>query len=252
MKKLATKIILSKYFCFIFILFNGCKTQTIISEEDRFIGISNFDSLSYPVKLSYNATVTVNNKISTVKGFIKINSSNNYFMNAYSTTYGIEVFKLVVQNDSLFFVNKAEKKYFKGLQKEFNYLNIFFLNEVDLIRALTGSNCFNHINFTKDTIITNDSTIHIQYTSVLDKIFRGEAFYKQNKLLYKQAFVNNTNKIILGYENSRDNFSVLADLFFLNNERYEKIQVYLLYTSADFSKYENFIVTIPNGYERLK
>jgi hypothetical protein len=113
-----------------------------------------------PLQLNYSSSLTFNSKTYEIKGIIKTNEQNDFFVQGFSTLLGIEVFRALLSNDSLVFIDKLNKRYFNGYVAEFTLLKNLPVDACLLNDYLFGrSSCntlYNSDSWLIDTTITNN------------------------------------------------------------------------------------------------
>jgi len=97
-----------------------------------------FDQVSAKFNLDY----IIDKKKTSFKGQIRIKKDSLIWV-SFSPALGIEMARLLISQDSVKFINRIKKTYFKG---DYDYLNAFFdVNiDFDILQALIIGNDLNH------------------------------------------------------------------------------------------------------------
>lgn len=99
------------------------------------------------IKAKFNMHLKEGKKKTSFKGQIRIQKDSMIWV-SFSPLLGIEVARMLITNDSVKFINRMNKTFFKG---DYKYLNKFFDTNLDfnVLQALIIGNDFDHYEIAK-------------------------------------------------------------------------------------------------------
>jgi hypothetical protein len=224
MKKLKKGNFWNKLFFIGLILLTNCKTIQYSSfNTNKFV--NKLDLLQYvsknkfnkPYKFNYNLTVKTENDSKHIKGLVKIYPDSVLWMNIVAKSMGIELGRILLENNNLNYIDRINKQYFKG---DFEYLNRILgihANMLGFERILTGQFYLfanNGVNNNIDWLYSEKTNrgfkfiYHIDSVDIDDLRHIKYPFYKQITEIdnfgriysYFLENINNGNKFFIQYE----------------------------------------------------
>ena len=258
----------------IFIINNQCSITK--SVNTKFTKVSNINDayikaittdLKPFTKIKYSAKITENNKTNNLSGYISVLNDSLLSFNIVSRTLGIEIMKVKCRPDSLFFIDKINKKYYAGnysyLSKysKFN-LNYKLLKSIFLAKAEGISFPYSDstINFFKTDSSNNNFYFHYANKFLNTKDFEFVKYpYFEHKftvngygLIAKSSYnkVGNNFTIILNYNYSENsNLPNYYTIKLNNNSKVLDLTIKYLEVSNDEFKIN---YKVPNNYDLIK
>ncbi len=122
MKKLIKKLTWNSFLCIVVCLFVGCSAgkQTSVFKQNK---VNNFtqayhsvttNNLPKQLKIKYKVSAHVNDKIKNLSGTIKYLNDSVLWLNIVSKAIGIEALRVKCTPDTLFFIDRINKRYYSG------------------------------------------------------------------------------------------------------------------------------------------
>ena len=140
--------------------------------------------------VSFTGTINSNNKTYRIKGNIKIRDKNSYQIQVISKTLGIEIIKINFNKDSVFYIDKVNKKYFHGKINEFNSIGGASFSSEQILKILFG-----RIPYSLDKYKCNNINNLCEFKE--DQVY-GEIIFNSSGFLFSQNI--NTNNGYLNFK----------------------------------------------------
>jgi hypothetical protein len=250
MKRLLIESILNNYIFIFFIFLTGCKAISTIETPFIVRPVNSETALfTAPLAIDYESSIIYDNKIFNIKGVIKTNSNNDIYINGYSSSYGIELFRFFLKNDSVYFIDKINKKYFEGSEPQFKALNIPYIHQFELINILFGYSIFDTNNYILDSsYYINDLSIRTYKGKNSFMSSKGIIAFNSNYLIESQHFIDRNTNILIEYKeylhskNLFSNVSIEGKLYNFN------IDIVIQYRNVKKGNNDFFNFSIPKNY----
>lgn len=227
MLKLKSKLILNSCILLIFFINNQCsitkpfgsKFKEVDNINDAYYHAIN-NNVTSKIGIKFSAKVTENTKINNLSGNINIFNDSNIVFNIVSRSLGIELLRVKCTPDSLFFIDKLNKKYYSGdysyISKYLNFDVSFYLLKSFLIGKVYGFDKYNETNFNNfDTTINKENQYLFNYN--YNKLNNAEL---KNKTIpnFKHSFILNKYGLLSNncYELNKNNFSLNINYNYVN------------------------------------
>jgi len=252
--------------------FSSCKTSKEIVYTRNYI--KNNELYNYVSKnsIDFNELLIRNIKISysndqtqiRFSGVIKIQKDSSIFL-AITAPLGIEIARVKINQDSIFVIDRKNKKYFnndiKILEMFFKYPITFY--EIQNILLNTNFKDFENLLTVKNNkrrlYINSKNCFELSKTEYLrNQYFKIDTINKQvnisNKFLEKEYFVSKNNSNI---QIEYIDFYTIEDKFFPHNiiikiySDSNKSEIKLEYSKPIFRERKKLKFVIPNGYEKI-
>ncbi len=249
-KRLMKVSILSKaFFLLIVFLLSSCHvyydgiTEAINSDKSAILKKSQNLEIQKPIRWNISGDIIGYEKDFKIEGIATIFNDNRAQFNLYSKTFGIELLKCDFVNDSIIYLDRLNKKYYKGWIDSLPFLSGLKINTEEAIKIITGKN-FNNAIFkynSRSGIFYNYRKSNINGEVSL----YAEGFNKEHKILFNGkkldiGFFDYLRKeklptIVKGYMQLSEN-KVIFNFKFQNIENYS-------------GKAKEFV--IPKGYTKI-
>lgn len=233
MKKLIKKLTWSSLFFVLLLSFYQCSNYKKIATDKRLAKISNFKQAYWAVtspceysqlQIKYKLSLSIEEKNNKLAGTIKYLNDSILWINIVSKTLGIELLRAKFTPDSLFFIDRINKKHYAGtyekLQQRLGFpLDYYFLRTIFFGKVYGLS--FHYSLKNMDLFV--------------QKLHSDKTFYFEYKLQ------NTAEKYypILKNPEIETNFTVNRKGFLLSN-KYENKQTYKSLQIADYKYNKNF------------
>jgi len=204
------------FFGLIIISFFGCKTYYVTGTKhfkstNELIDYSTKLNINLPVNIKLNGVIKFHNKTYNIGGSIKIESDDRYQIFVNSTALGIEIIRIDFNGDSVTFIDRINKKYFRG-----NTANLLKIDtNINLLNIISGR-CFD--GFVYNKIDTNN--YKYANSNISGNIFFNNFGYVQSNIIS----INKKNKISVNYNNFSKKYSLpnnIMGFFLLNGNMYD-------------------------------
>jgi hypothetical protein len=243
--------ILNKYYFIILFVLASCVGQRH-SGKTEFSLFNGASKAIKPLQIKYNTRLDFNSKSYDIKGIIKTNEQNDIFIQAFSTLYGIEVFRALLSNDSLIFIDKVNKKYFNGTISAFGLLKNLPIDACLLSDYIFGrSNCqslYSSNEWLIDTTTTNNLNQSVKALNMHTNSFVTRISY--NTGIIKSYNVGN-DRIKIGFEYNlfvpRGN--LFKEVLITYNKDSKPINLY--FSEIKKIKNSSFQINIPGSYKMM-
>lgn len=235
-------ISISIAYLLVFFLINSCISKKEINKSSRSRGLQ-FD---------YNTNISYNNKNYQIQGKIKTNKRDILFINAYSKNLGVEIFRLLVINDSLWYLNRLQRDYFVGTFTNFSKLpvssfNASLLNTIILGGRFDFSNLIS--NYTIDSLMDSNNKKAVIYSSNNSDFFLKRISNSTDFNSIEFGVHGFTNRILFNEYNSKYDLYNNVNISFFNGEM--KFQTNLNFENFKGIKLNQLKFSIPKNYSSL-
>ncbi|MGD9991947.1 MAG: DUF4292 domain-containing protein [Salinivirgaceae bacterium] len=245
------KPILNKFYFILLFFLASCIGQKQAGHTDfsLFKGASKSNK---PLQINYSSSLTFNSKTYDIKGIIKTNEQNDIFIQGFSTLLGIEVFRALLSNDSLVFIDKINKRYFNGYISEFNLLKNLPVDACLLNDYLFGrSSCqslYNSEFWLIDTTVTNNLNQSIKALNTQANSFVTRTSYQTG--IVKSYLVGNSNlKLAFEYNLFVPRGNLFKEVQITYNNDNKPINLY--FNEIKKIKNSSFDIKIPGSYKLM-
>jgi len=201
------------------------------------------------VKESQQVSLTINIK----------SKKDSIILGSISAPLGIELFRIQILQDSIYFVNRSNKTYFI---KHIFEIRDYFSTEIlfnEMYNMITANPAI-----IEDSYVFNTETIYSQNEAKETKpplnsyrIISDKIQYKIDPIKYRilEARILGKNNSVLEYEFSE--FQYIADYIFpyhfsLKIEGIENFSITVQYTNVIFDKKQKVLFKIPDHYVKIK
>lgn len=214
----------------------------------------------------YNATIEYNNSKRAVTGFIKSVSDSVLIVNIVSRTLGMEIVKLKLTTDSLFFYNRMEKSYYEG---DFKFLNSVVGMNVnlyifeDMLLGLVSSPYGKYDNDYFNNFVHSESDSLFKYNYRIDSLdFKDYSLISNPNISHNFGLDKSGLLHYTEYRNIENNNSIRVDYSdFINNQAYSLLlsiekassKSELLVSYKDIKEtVTNLTYRVPKGYSLVE
>ncbi len=166
MQRLKNKLILSSALLIVFFNYQctGIRKSTksdltYNSFYDVYVKSTNFSEYNF-LQAKYIVKINSDNKNKTFSGSIKYISDSVLFLNMVSRSLGVEVFRANCTPDSLYFIDRINRRYYEGnysylkqyagINVNFKILRAIFLGKIDGLAFSYDSTKFNYFEKSRD------------------------------------------------------------------------------------------------------
>lgn len=221
----------------LFILFGACKS-TSVSWSSNNCSINNIVKVSQQnvkdIEIKYRANALEQNK--KIEGKIKFDKSSVLINGVYSAM-GIEVFRLLLDNDSITFINRMNKNYYRGPVKDFPYYSQynFILGSINALLSAKA--------------IATDQLEMDSDCNAVSSIYGYAVTYKSfnNGFIESATFSKGAEKIRINYSNFDAKFKLPKTLLIENKEK--DLVKFDIYSISKYSSTNS--ISIPKNYKQL-
>jgi len=253
MKKFLIKSILNRFLLIGFVFIASCKPMYYVDSSHRnYTVYSNYDFLK-PINIKYESNILFNNKKYSISGIIKTNKSNQIYISGYSSSYGIEVFKMLFSKDSIYLVDKLNRKYFEGSEFDYTYLNTTLFNKQTIMNMLLGYNIFDSSSYAVDNSFFDKDLSFVTYKCKDSNLnYQGNISYNTNYILKNQHIKDKKNDLFIEYldyfkkKKSPRNIAIKG---IFNKSPFE---ISMIYNEVEISKEEPFYINKPKNFTQFK
>ena len=214
----------------------GCTVQK------SFLGKSGVNKNSDIIAIKYKANILESKNSYDLSGTIKIDNVNkSIFCNSVSSIYGIEVFRFIIRNDSLYYINRVKKEYYEGAISDFQQLNNATFS-YSIIKACLLA------DFKEKNIIGDFKNLEPNNNIVFDSVV-----YNENGLAEEYLFENNqSGKIYFKYKEyfKRNGFPKILEILIKSNKNIFRIEID--YVSVLQGNDPIHLFTCPKNYTIIK
>ena len=221
-----------------------------------------FDYFSAKFKLH----LSEDKKKTSFKGQVRMQKDSVIWV-SFSPLLGIEVARMLITNDSVKFINRMNKTFFKG---DYTYLNEFFDTNLDfnVLQGLILGNDFSHYEINKfrafiDNMEYRLSTaarhklkkylkIHETEPNVfIQNIWLNPYNFKITQIQLKELY-KESKKLQVNYEEFVDiNSQLFPKNINFNLQAEKKFEVVIDYSKIDVNEETNFPFKVPSKYESI-
>ncbi|PKP08576.1 MAG: hypothetical protein CVU09_15415 [Bacteroidetes bacterium HGW-Bacteroidetes-4] len=245
------KPILNKFYFIILFVLASCVglRQSGNNEISRFKGAT---KVVKPLQIKYNTRLEFNLKTYDIKGIIKTNEQNDIFIQGFSTLYGIEVFRAMLCNDSLIFIDKVNKRFYIGNISDFFHLNNLPIDACLLSDYIFGrSNCqslYSTDQWLIDTTITNNLNQSVKALNKVTNSFVTRTSY-QNGIIKSYSVGNGRIKIGFEYNLFVPRGNIFKEVLITYKNDSKPINLY--FNEIKKIKNTSFDIKIPGSYKMM-
>lgn len=203
-------------------------------------------------------------KLTEFKGQIRIRKDSVIWL-SFSPALGIEMARLKITNDSVYFMNRINKTYLKG---DYKFINDYLQTNIDfdILQSFIIGNDFQFYEKSKFRAFIDNQEYRLStmerhklkkyvkqdesLKAFIQNIWLSPETYKITRVNIKEF--NNDKKLDARYDNFKDHegqlfpfdivFEITAD---------EKIIVEVDYSRIDINEEKSFPFTIPSKYDRI-
>lgn len=245
------KPILNKFYFIILFVLASCVGQKHTGDTD-FSLFKGTSKVNKPLLLKYSTTLNFNSKSYDIKGLIKTNEQNDIFIQGFSTLLGIEVFRALLINDSLVFIDKVNKTYYKGYISDFTLLKNFPLNSCLLNDYLFGrSNCqslYKSNHWFIDTTVTNTLNQSVKALNAKANSYVIRNSY-QTGIIQSYEMGNSNSRLIFEYDSFVPRGNLFKEVHITINSDNKPINLY--FNEIKKIKSASFDIKIPGSYKMM-
>lgn len=218
------------------------------------------------INAKFNLHLQEDQKKTSFKGQIRIQKDSMIWV-SFSPLLGIEVARMLITNDSVKFINRMNKTYFRG---DYEYLNKFFDTNLDfnVLQGLIIGNDFSHYEINKFRAFIDNKQYRLSTASrqKLKKYMRLHEtepnIFIQNIWLDPENFkISQISLKELGKENKKlqmnyNEFIKINSQLFPKNINFnlqaeKKIDVQIDYSKIDVNEEVNFPFKVPKKYKSV-
>ncbi|MFA6403564.1 MAG: DUF4292 domain-containing protein [Salinivirgaceae bacterium] len=240
---------MNNYILIGFIFITGCKTISRIESPILEHPNNNESFFLKPLTIDYESSIIYGSKKISVNGIIKTNANNDIYINGYSSSFGIEIFRLILKKDSVFLIDKLNKKYFKGSEAEFEALNIPSFHQFKLVNVLFGNTIFDTIDYTIDSsYFINDFSIKTYKSKNSFMSSYGKVTLYYSYLIKNQQFSDKNTNIMINYDEYFHKRNVPRKIFIEGSLNNFALDIFIKYKNVSKGKDESFNLTVPKNY----
>lgn len=218
------------------------------------------------INAKFNLHLQEGKKKTSFKGQIRIKKDSMIWI-SFSPLLGIEVARMLITNDSVKFINRMNKTFFKG---DYKYLNDFFDTNIDfnVLQGLIIGNDFSHYENIKFRAFIDNMQYRLSTAarSKLKKYIRKNEFEPQifiqniwlDPLTFKisQISLKEIKKENKKLQVNYNEFIKINSQLFPKNINFilqaeKKIDVQVDYSKIDVNKEVNFPFKVPKKYKSV-
>lgn len=274
MIKLTKKLISSSLFFILLLSFYQCshykklatsKKTEIKNFEEAYLAVTSPCEYSQ-IQIKYKLLLNTEGKNSKLAGTIKYLNDSILWINIVSKTLGIELFRVKLTPDTLFFIDRINKKYYAGtyekLQKRFGFqLDYYFLQTIFFgkVYGLSFDYSLKNIDLFVQKL-NSDKTFFFEYK--LQNTTKKNYYKLQNPQIENNFSVNKKGYLLNNKYEEKQNYKSLQMTDYKYNNNFpqsfvltatQKDKTYQLnFTYIEFST-ENISVNykVPKNYKRI-
>lgn len=218
------------------------------------------------INAKFNLHLKEDKKKSSFKGQIRIQKDSMIWV-SFSPLLGIEVARMLITNDSVKFINRMNKSFFKG---DYKYLNEFFDTNLDfnVLQGLIIGNDFDHYEITKfrasidkmqyrlSTAKRNKLKKHIRKREINPNVFIQTIWLDPESFKISQITLKEMGKENKKLQMNYNEFVEINSQLFPKNINFnlqadKKIEVKIDYSKIDVNKKLNFPFKVPKKYKSI-
>ncbi len=257
------------------ILIAGCKTKrSIIKEPIKTYGEEylleklaenelRFNWLSAKMRISY----TEDRITSDFKGQLRMRKDSVIWI-TFSPALGIEAARLMITQDSIKYMNRIDKVYFKG---NYDFVNRYLQTDIDfdMLQSIIIGNDFQFYEKTTFRASYDNPEYRLSTTSrrklkrFVEDVVDEKPVLIQNIWLHPETFkITKIDYKEYGKEHKKleatyDNFTLLEEMLFPTRLIFEvsadaNISIDVNFSRTELNEPKSFPFTIPSKYERIK
>lgn len=219
----------------------SCSSFKDLTKVEKECNIDNLltttNSFSSNLTIDYQAFIHKFDK--TIKGKIKV-SDDKIFINGIYSNLGIEVFRVLLQSDSIVYIDRLSKKYYSGKLKDFPLYHDFHF----ILSNTNSLLCSRYKPLNIKEITTLETCKYVE------RVNNFSIFFETNNdgLLKEFSISEGSHKYSILYSIPSKKHEINKELSVYNKE------IKLLdvkYTNIGRIKNDDFNIRIPKNYSRL-
>ena len=240
-------------------LINRPKVYSDCSELEKNIKKQNIEILKLPLQQNFITESNINGKIYSLECRIQYFADTCILCNILSKSLGIEFLKIKITDDSVIFLNRIEKEYYKGLIKEFKKIDNTILN-VKILKSIFLGRCYliDTVSFCLEKNIEDLNNNQIIYNKTINVSLNTcfDFYYKINNKaeLLNQKIVKRNNNffyININYDEFKSIYSIPCNIMINLNCNNLKYKMSISSGRINKLKTNNSKVFIPKNYKSI-